>query len=53
MIFTPENGETQKYTVFNFKDGGGVSMAMYNTDKSITDFAIASFEVTRPRPKQH
>lgn len=25
--------------VFDFKDGGGVAMAMYNTDKSINDFA--------------
>jgi len=26
-------------SVFKFKNGGGVAMAMYNTDKSITDFA--------------
>ena len=25
-------------------DGGGVAMAMYNTDKSIRDFADASFK---------
>jgi isocitrate dehydrogenase len=44
LVYTPESGETQHYQVFEFKDGGGVTMAMYNTDKSITDFANASFE---------
>ena len=34
----------QKYEVFDFKDGGGVCMGMYNTDKSIRGFATACFE---------
>uniref|UniRef100_F6QFH5 Isocitrate dehydrogenase [NADP] n=1 Tax=Ciona intestinalis TaxID=7719 RepID=F6QFH5_CIOIN len=37
--FTPTNGSPQEFKVFDFKDGGGVAMAMYNTDKSIRDFA--------------
>ncbi|XP_029636498.1 isocitrate dehydrogenase [NADP] cytoplasmic [Octopus sinensis] len=42
--FTPESGEPTQYTVFDFKDGGGVAMGMYNTDQSITDFAHSSFQ---------
>ena len=34
MIFTPANGGAPiKMPVFNFKNGGGVGMAMYNTDE--------------------
>lgn len=44
MKFTPSNGgEEMCYTVFDFQDGGGVALGMYNTDKSITDFAHCSF----------
>ncbi|XP_071120353.1 isocitrate dehydrogenase [NADP] cytoplasmic-like [Mytilus edulis] len=44
MKFTPSyGGEEMQYTVFDFQDGGGVAMGMYNTDKSITDFAHCSF----------
>uniref|UniRef100_A0A2L2Y2B5 Isocitrate dehydrogenase [NADP] n=1 Tax=Parasteatoda tepidariorum TaxID=114398 RepID=A0A2L2Y2B5_PARTP len=43
--YTPADGSTPlQYTVFDFKDGGGVSLSMYNTDKSITDFAHSSFQ---------
>jgi isocitrate dehydrogenase len=42
--FAGKNGEIVEYPVFTFKDGGGVAMAMYNTDKSIRDFADASFK---------
>ena len=43
LTFTPENGEpTQQYEVFDFKDGG-VALAMYNVDESITGFARACF----------
>lgn len=43
--YTPADGsEPISYTVFDFKDGGGVSLSMYNTDKSITDFAHSSFQ---------
>ncbi|XP_060086324.1 isocitrate dehydrogenase [NADP] cytoplasmic-like [Ylistrum balloti] len=44
MKFTPsDGGEAMNYTVFEFQDGGGVSLGMYNTDKSITEFAHSSF----------
>ena len=34
VTYTPTDGsEPIKYTVFEFKDGGGVSLSMYNTDK--------------------
>ena len=40
--FEGEDGKTQEYTVFNYEQTGGVAMAMYNTDKSIRDFAHSS-----------
>jgi isocitrate dehydrogenase len=42
----PSQGEPMKFTVFDFKekDSGGVALAMYNTDKSIRDFAHSSFQ---------
>jgi len=44
LSFTPENGgEPIELEVFEFPDGGGVAMAMYNLDASIRDFARASF----------
>ena len=33
MTFTPNGGETKKMEVFEFKDGGGVGIGMYNTDE--------------------
>jgi len=42
--FTGKDGKTFEHKVFDFPNGGGVAMAMYNTDKSIADFAVASFE---------
>lgn len=42
--FTATNGESMQYTVFDFKDGGGVAMGMYNTDQSIKDFGHSSFQ---------
>ncbi|MCL4138992.1 UNVERIFIED_CONTAM: hypothetical protein GTU68_067169, partial [Idotea baltica] len=45
MIYTPTSGAVQTFKVFDFKDGGGVTMAMYNTDQSIKDFAHSSFQV--------
>jgi len=42
MTFVPEDGSAPiQETVYDFK-AGGVAMGMYNTDKSITDFAKAS-----------
>uniref|UniRef100_UPI00358EE288 isocitrate dehydrogenase [NADP] cytoplasmic n=1 Tax=Myxine glutinosa TaxID=7769 RepID=UPI00358EE288 len=43
--FTPKDGtQPSTYTVHNFEDGGGVAMAMYNTDVSIRSFAHSSFQ---------
>ncbi len=44
ISFTPENGETESYDVYDF-EGGGVAMAMYNTDKSIRGFAHSCFNM--------
>jgi isocitrate dehydrogenase len=40
--FEGADGTSQEYTVFNYEKTGGVAMAMYNTDKSIRDFAHSS-----------
>jgi len=43
--FTPEDGgEPAEYNVYDYQ-GDGVAMAMYNTDKSITGFAYACFNM--------
>ena len=48
--WTPDaGGEPINFTVFEFKDGGGVSLSMYNTDKSITDFAHSSLKYALER----
>lgn len=45
ITFTSEDGKTnQSHEVFDFK-GGGVAMAMYNTDESIAGFARSCFNV--------
>lgn len=46
LVFKPEGGQPQITKVFDFKNGGGVTMAMYNTDESIGDFAHSSFQVS-------
>eukprot|EP00916_Digyalum_oweni_P007787 GHVL01013099.1.p1 GENE.GHVL01013099.1~~GHVL01013099.1.p1 ORF type:complete len:417 (+),score=92.46 GHVL01013099.1:89-1339(+) len=44
MSFIPDDGsDITKIDVFQFKQGGGVCLSMYNTDISIKGFAIASF----------
>jgi isocitrate dehydrogenase len=44
LNFTPGNGDKPiELEVFDFPEGGGVAMAMYNLDESIRDFARASF----------
>ena len=44
LTFTPEGGrEPKQFEVHAFK-GGGVAMAMYNTDESIRGFAHACFK---------
>jgi len=42
-VFTPENGKSEEWELYEFKKGGGVVMGMYNSDQSIADFAHASF----------
>ena len=44
LSFQPNDGsEPMELEVFDFPEGGGVAMAMYNLDDSIRDFARASF----------
>jgi isocitrate dehydrogenase len=44
LTFTPSSGgEAQTHEVFTY-EGGGVAMAMYNTDESIRGFAKSCFE---------
>ena len=46
ITFTPENGgEKIEHHVYDYPQGGGVAMAMYNTTESITGFAHACFKV--------
>lgn len=43
MKYTPQDGgEVQEYTIFDFQESGGVAMGMFNTDKSIREFAHSS-----------
>lgn len=49
MIYTPEGGKPEEIEVFDFKTGGGVAQTQYNTDKSITGFAHASFKLALDR----
>ena len=45
MTFAPKDGSPpQEIEVFDFPEGGGVLMGMYNTTESITGFAKACFE---------
>ena len=44
LTFSPTNGGSPlELDVFDFPEGGGIAMAMYNLDDSIRDFARASF----------
>jgi len=44
LSFQPnDGGDPMELEVFDFPEGGGVAMAMYNLDESIRDFARASF----------
>jgi len=45
MTYSPVGGEPVEMEVYDFADGGGVGMAMYNTDKSISDFAHSCMQV--------
>ena len=45
LTFTPNAADQEpiELEVFDFPEGGGIAMAMYNLDDSIRDFARASF----------
>jgi isocitrate dehydrogenase len=44
LSFHPnDGGDPMELEVFDFPEGGGVALAMYNLDESIRDFARASF----------
>lgn len=44
ITFTPEGGEPQTHTVYDY-NGDGVAMGMYNTDESIYGFAHSCFRL--------
>ena len=48
LVYTPKGGQPQKLEVFTFKNPG-VTMAMYNTDESIVEFARSCFEYALER----
>lgn len=45
FTITLPNGEVQEVPVGDFSESGGVLMAMFNLDRSIRNFAIASFDI--------
>ncbi len=50
LAFTPTDGtDPIELDVFDFPEGGGIAMAMYNLDDSIRDFARASFRYALDR----
>ena len=50
LVYTPADGSAaQTLDVYEFQGGGGVTMAMYNTDKSIRGFAEACFSYALQR----
>lgn len=50
LVFKSKDGKhDQDLQVFDFPQGGGVAMAMYNTTDSISGFARASFELALQR----
>ena len=46
LKYAPADGSpAQEVEVFNFKSSGGVTLAMYNTDESITGFCSLVFSI--------
>ncbi|KAJ8255971.1 hypothetical protein COCON_G00198350 [Conger conger] len=45
MKYTPKDGKPVTFVVHDFEGTGGVALGMYNTDKSIRDFAHSSFQM--------
>ncbi|GMT33199.1 hypothetical protein PFISCL1PPCAC_24496, partial [Pristionchus fissidentatus] len=44
LVVNEKDGKTTTHEVFHYKNGGGVGMAMYNTDESIVGFAHSCFQ---------
>ena len=44
-----DGSEKIEHVVFEYQESGGVALTMYNTDKSITDFAHSSFQYALSR----
>ncbi|MDH4224127.1 MAG: NADP-dependent isocitrate dehydrogenase [Deltaproteobacteria bacterium] len=49
MVFEPENGGPSAEWEINRFQGAGIGMGMFNTDESIRDFALASFNYALDR----
>jgi len=51
ITFTPSDGsgELISHEVYEFQNGGGVALAMYNTDQSIREFAHSSMQYALQR----
>ncbi|KAJ8352875.1 hypothetical protein SKAU_G00243510 [Synaphobranchus kaupii] len=45
MTYTPKSGDPVTYVIYDFEGTGGVALGMYNTDRSIRDFAHSSFQM--------
>lgn len=43
MVFTPKGGKPETVEVYDYSEGGGVGLTMYNTTRSIEDFAHSCF----------
>uniref|UniRef100_T1JA51 Isocitrate dehydrogenase [NADP] n=1 Tax=Strigamia maritima TaxID=126957 RepID=T1JA51_STRMM len=52
LVYTPDDGVPEKMEIFNFKKGGGIALAMYNTDESIKAFGHSCFNyaLVKKRP---
>ena len=49
LIFTGKDGKVDKHEVYVYEGKGGVAMAMYNTEESITEFAHSCFKYALER----
>jgi len=49
VTFTGADGKIIHYDVYEYKEGGGVALAMYNTDESIRGFALSCFQMALQR----
>ena len=49
VVFKGESGQEKEWNVFDFTGKGGIGLAMYNTDESITEFAHSCFKFALQR----